>query len=555
MSDLASARPDLPEAWGNQFRGRKGVLLRLGAPAADIAAVYYNPAEGTVLTGVGLYNDPYSGAYIAPRDRAIRWNDAGYNRPLEDQFGVLKQNAVNGRHGFIFHEACWSLLEEASRPAAVPLARLYHVCASLPLPIEFDGVSWGHDYAGAAVANNETHFPWEDRFEGREFPGPDPVITANPYQVTIVDQILAEDPEDPPVPGHTSAISLPAASSGSDCFATLPGELCAEIAMCLPTADVLNTRLASRAFWPVFHSQQFWASRFTLESPDRPWLFEARPCGGSPRDWRWLYRRTNPLGKYPGLQNRQRIWGLIRSVRDILSLVWNGLPLDLAPVWRPDDTSLTSPAHRAEVTAHLWDRYKGDGLWNEFHNGCLLLRSQTIAIPDNLVRLTVSTVTMGDRAYIAGLSLTTAAGDTIRLGYSSSSAEQSCDVSELQGFRLAVGSRGIQALQCADAGGPGLESSWLGCLVDVPRTERLAAGYGRVVGLEAGFDASASQNITRSNRVCLLLISIQRRLVKWFSSLSSETRLPAPPTPRGGRNAIYETRQCGIPMYQRQLCA
>jgi hypothetical protein len=486
----------------------------------------------------------------------MRWNDAGYNSPLEDQFGVLKQDAVNGRHGFIFHEACWSLLEEASRPAAVPLARLYHVCASLPLPIHFGGVSWGHDYAGAAVADNETRFPWEDRFEGREFPEPDPVFTANPYRVAVVDQILAEDPKEPPVPGRTSLISLPAASSGSDCFATLPGELCAEIAMCLPTADVLNTRLASRAFWPVFHSQQFWASRFTLESPDRPWLFEARPCGSSPRDWRWLYRRTNDPGKYTGLQNRQRIWGLIRSVRDILALVWNGLPPDLAPVWRPD-TSSTSPARRTEVTAHLWDRYRWDGIWDEFYNGCLLLRSQTIAIPDNLVRLAVSTVTFGDRAYIAGLSLTTAAGDTIRLGYSSSSAEQSCEVSsELQGFRLAVGSRGIQALQCVYAGGrPGMESPWLGCLVDVPRTERLTAGYGRIVGLEAGFDASASQNITYPLKRSLLLIKFQHRLVKWFSSLFSETRLPAPPTPRGGRNAIYGIRQCGIPMYQHQLCA
>lgn len=482
--------------------------MPLSAPTTDISTVYSSPGEGVVLTGVGLYNDPYSGAYIAPRDRAMRWNDAGYSSPLEDQFGVLKQQPINGRHGFIFHEACWSLLEEASHPATVPLERLYQVCKSLPVPLYYEGVSWGHDYAGAAVADNETYFPWEDRFEAREFPEPDPVITANPYRVPVVDQILCEDPEEPPVPVYTSPTSLSAAESGSDCFASLPAELCAEIAMRLPTADALSARLASRAFWPVFHSQQFWASRFKLESIDRPWLFEARSGSSSPRDWRWLYRRTNDTGKYLGLQNRQRIWGLVQSVRDILALAWNELPSFLAPAWRPDPGSVSplAAARHTRVTAHLWNRYILDDSWDEFYNGCRLEWTRTIVIPDNLVRLAVSTVAFGDREYIAGLSLTTAAGDTIRLGYyNSSSQEHSCEISGFQGLRLAVGSRGIQALKWVNARGTSPESRWLGCLVDVPRTEHLAAGEGRIVGLELGFDASASRDIACSNGDLVLI--------------------------------------------------
>ncbi|KAL2157327.1 hypothetical protein VTH06DRAFT_6265 [Thermothelomyces fergusii] len=64
------------------------------------------------------------------------------------------------------------------------------------------------------------------------------------------------------------------------------------------------------------------------------------------------------------------------------------------------------------------------------------------------------------------MSLSTLAGDHIRLGYGSS-AEQSVDVSQIWGFRLAMGSRGLQD--------------------DVPQTDRLLV-LDRIVGLEAGFD-------------------------------------------------------------------
>ncbi|KAK4232674.1 hypothetical protein C8A03DRAFT_39743, partial [Achaetomium macrosporum] len=229
---LADWDPNSSETWANQFR-----------------ALCTGPG-GLLLTGVGLYNDPNNGVFSAPLDRNMRWSDAGYHESADIEFGVLTQPDFGGRHGFIFHDACWSLLEEASHPAPVSLQRLLEVCKSLPFTLDCRTLSWGHDFGGAAIVDNINYFPWEDRYDLRKFSKPDPVFSKNPYEVPGVDRILAEDPDQPP----TLTATTPSPQKPiRDCFASLPQELCTAIAMCLPTADVLRTRLASRAFWPVFY--------------------------------------------------------------------------------------------------------------------------------------------------------------------------------------------------------------------------------------------------------------------------------------------------------------
>jgi hypothetical protein len=134
-----------------------------------------------------------------------------------------------------------------------------------------------------------------------------------------------EDPQQSPAARADVVQSVTAAAEG-DCFAALPEELQLMIAVHLPTADFLNARLATRAFWRVFHEQQFWASRFKT-SGERSWLFEARSVRGK-RDWRRMYRTVHgPPASWSGLQNRLRIWGLIQGVLDVLNLVWNDPPL------------------------------------------------------------------------------------------------------------------------------------------------------------------------------------------------------------------------------------
>ena len=456
----------------------------LFASTADTRAVCTGP-EGLLLTGVGLYDDPNLGNFNAPLDRNTRWSDAGYQNSRANVFDVIHR-LFGVRYGIIFHDVCWSLLEEASlwHSSPVSLQRLLDVCNSLPIPPECLSLSWGHDSGGVAIADHINYFPWEDRYGIRELGREQhPVFSKNPYHTPGVDRILAEDPEQPPAFEQAAPSVSSQALTTTDCLASLPEQLCTAIAIYLPTADVFRARLASRAFWPVFYSQQFWASRFK-SSTDRSWLVEAR--NSSSRDWRWLYRRTNDAHISPGLCNRRRIWGLLQQVLDSQALVWRELPPTLPPRWLPDPV-LRGADYRTEATGLLWR--DGQKAGSKFHNGCQVFRTQSIAVPDTLGRLSVFTIAFGDGQYIVGMSLSSTAGDSVHLGYRFPS-QHSVELTQLRGLRLAMGSRGLRALQCI-TGPEDSEHPWLGSPDDAPQSERLAVND-HIVGLDVGFDVSAS---------------------------------------------------------------
>ncbi|TKW48683.1 hypothetical protein CTA1_11015 [Colletotrichum tanaceti] len=453
----ASVIADVPGnvSWSNQFRGLS------------------SSPKGIILTGVGLYDDPARGAFIAPVDPNGRWDDSTYESPEEDRFGAMSQGEVNGRHGFVFHEACWDLLEKAFHPRKVLLSRLFDICSSLPFPMNGVSIGWGHDYGGPVLVDHEHHFPWEeDRSADREYLEPDPVLNANPFEVPEVQHILTEAPELPP--SSTLSVSI-TVTPGRDPFHILPGEIRSVIAMNLPTPDFLNLRLASRVFWTVFDSQQFWASRFRDVS-DRSWLFEARDGAQPPRDWRWLYRRTNDARIGPGLRNRVRIWNLAQKIVEILGFRWVDTGVASSP--KPESSRWV------HLAADIWEQPAGSA-YSLFDRGCRLFHKHRIAIVDDLTRLSVSCIQVGDTKYVAGLKLATAAGNTRRqVGYWST-REQSVEISEIRGFRAAVGSRGVQALQCIT--GASDTQHWIGSPEGSPKTQRLGVD-GRVTELEVGFD-------------------------------------------------------------------
>ncbi|KAL2145257.1 hypothetical protein VTI28DRAFT_7625 [Corynascus sepedonium] len=222
--DSDVAFPFSETQWANQFR-----------------ALLHTP-DGLLLTGVGIYEGLNSAGFCAPFDKDMHWSDAGFESSDDNSFAVLPDPDFRGRHGIVFHDACWRLLEAALRPASVSLQRLFDVCSSLPVPRNCRAPTWGHDLGGAVVIDKNVHFPWEGRYDVPEAITPDPVFSKNPSQVPGVDHLLAEDPQQPPV--ATQSTRSPRAVV-LDCFTSLPGELCVAIAILLPTADVLHACLAS----------------------------------------------------------------------------------------------------------------------------------------------------------------------------------------------------------------------------------------------------------------------------------------------------------------------
>ncbi|KAK4124506.1 hypothetical protein N657DRAFT_680482 [Parathielavia appendiculata] len=186
-------------------------------------------------------------ASMTPSDRNKRWSDAGFKPSDCNGFTPLPQPDFRGKHGIVFQDACWSLLEAVLDLAQLSLRRLFDVCNSLPVSQKCRAPTWGHGFGGAIVVDKIHHFPWEGRHELSEstLAKPHPVFRRNPYQVPGVDRLLDEDPQQPPA---ATQLARPPRALALDCFALLAEELCAAIAMLLPTADVLRACLASRAF-------------------------------------------------------------------------------------------------------------------------------------------------------------------------------------------------------------------------------------------------------------------------------------------------------------------
>jgi len=66
----------------------------------------YSSHEGISISGIGCYDDPSDGIWIAPPLQHMRWDDHGYTKEARDKIPVMKQPPENNRHGYIVHDAC-----------------------------------------------------------------------------------------------------------------------------------------------------------------------------------------------------------------------------------------------------------------------------------------------------------------------------------------------------------------------------------------------------------------------------------------------------------------
>ncbi|KAH7175925.1 F-box domain-containing protein [Dactylonectria macrodidyma] len=434
----------------------------------NLFRILYSSEEQVAVTGVGFLYDADVFTWVAPLDFGARW-DTSESRV---DIGVGRQHPANGRHGFPFHEACWSLLEKVYSPRPIPQKQLFEVCRSLPFSDQLNCLTWGHDYEGLISANND-QYPYVDLFVDQGLGR----ARNDPYLVPEIQQLPYEAPTQPD-------ISTKLVSKSADIFAKLPLEIITSISLHLPTADYLNTRLVSPSFHPVFHIQRFWASRF-LPNADRSWVFESQNwekiC-----DWRWLYHRTAD-GTY-GMKNRKRVWQLAEKVKEILSSEWT----------EPMSYSI------ADATEVNWLEASANTLTDArlprhgFIGGCRQFHHRHVSIPpDQLSHLAFSLIRPGDGTYITGIRLVLARGEIIQLGYMAEE-ERVLNIACLTGFNLAIGPRGIQGIQCiSDNDG---ESPWVGCPDDVPRTERLRF-VGPITGIKASFDGYKMVRLGATGRI------------------------------------------------------
>ena len=395
-----------------------------------------------MLTGVGRYDPVGARIFVAPSDPTLRWDSPEPAQSPPARFGAMMQPPFDSRYGFVFHDACWSLLETAYHPGPVPLLRLYDVCMSLPFMSHASYLSWEHDYAGLILVYQDPDFPWLPEETGIDFApeNDDPTVTFadfNPFDVPEIESLLHAPPDSPP---HSSVLTGRTAGTSNDCFHRIPLELCTEIAKNLSVADFRKARLASRALSTVFHSQSFWASQFK-RAGDRSWLFEAY-SPSPPPDWRSLFRRTADSRLTPALRNRKRVWGLIMRLKQVMDLEYCESPPPSSPP-SPDEAFWDHASVRMEGC-------NSGPLIGEVCRKVKLIETGIIRQPS---QFTFFFVFVGDVQYICGFQLTTLSGERLELGYRSNSFSHIKEIPSFRALRVAVRTRGITAIQiCGDDG-------------------------------------------------------------------------------------------------------
>ena len=456
-------------SWLREFRASE--YATSNAKVSLLMPSVYSDPLGAFVSGVGCRDDLGIHTWIAPSDPDMRWDDEGYLFPASDELPVMRQGPINGRHGFILHDACWHLLQRVFQPGEIPLERLVEVCESLPFPLRGNGISWGHDYGGLHFLDNLNYYPWEDRLL-EECHNAETLLYAksNPYDVPEIPTLLAARLDHP--------TELPLDGKASDCFSSLPWEILEAIAATLSTGDALSLRLVSQAFLPLLSSATFWASRFEA-CADRGFIFETWRSREI-IDWMSLYRLTGRTHGPSGLQNRRRVWDLARQLKNINSL------------HRADNLTMTN---LGENNAPLrWSKVAGDvkdevayRYPKNFNEGCRIFGTHLAPIPEGLSKIGFSISSLANVTYIAGVRLMTQKSPDICLGFVSESKEVIKELTALRGFVLAVGSRGIHALQVVSQDAS--LSEWVGCPTTSPITKCLAH-FDSIAGLEVKFDVS-----------------------------------------------------------------
>ena len=235
-------------------------------------------------------------------------------------------------------------------------------------------------------------------------------------------------------PPARTGISLPACREPSrDPFTQLPADVLHATMTLLPSRDVCNSRLASRALASVSHPselpQTFYASRFAGDH-EMAFFLAGRAWGegesSRKMDWRSLYSNVRSslqvicsLSKdgHDGMRNRRRIWSSVQFIAGPLRLKIGQHYARLGETFAPPPASALYQPGPCICTQRLFRNYSLDPQASE--DVLRLLEAWDLVFPTCIspcsTRVIVSFITFNCMRYMSGLTAETSSkgGDSM----------------------------------------------------------------------------------------------------------------------------------------------
>ncbi|KAL3456632.1 hypothetical protein BJX64DRAFT_296528 [Aspergillus heterothallicus] len=434
---------------------------------AQVRAVYPTDlATGDIaITGRGVIRTRVD--FYAPLDESLT--------ELDVEAGSLEGwqlcGPADSRWAFGFHDACWRLLLlrlRLDRPhSTIEIAKsLFRLLYCTPC-IESSSFYFGHDYLGAAETQKAAGRP--------KAVDPSTHFYADPCTISSLDELCTG--EDYVVLqsgqlriGHRTASSCKDAkvrAPGHRVFGALSYELKLEILSYLSFQELLTARLVCRDLSlladPHSLPQSYWKSRFLL-GQEADFLF---PNLTRKRDWATLFLRIKAALRAGNLHlnNRRRLRQLLEPIASLIErdTVYQDYPAGLVLSPTNDKDTFCYLVHSSESQSILhclqtisfasgeMTHVSADSLLKEgcrvlYHRAC-----QLMAVADEtLGRIGVSTVQVGARTFISGISMLSLTGsESLRcLGYRDPTNEKWIEIpptTYLEVIWVAFSSEGLTA--------------------------------------------------------------------------------------------------------------
>jgi hypothetical protein len=418
--------------------------------------------------------------------------------PLTTNYGHVPPLSIPTKSGYPIHNSCWDILTRVCANATVPPdpQAILDLCRSFPL--DWDCISWGHDYGGVKLHRKDEgrhHMYLRMERTSAEYQASehDPCVISelrhlslqlssvslasevswsrllHSYRsqegcASIIDWDLITQLED--MQRRENTISVSIKSHQDDPFAVLPVETRMDILLYLSSTDVTSIRHASPCYASTTLPESFWRSRFG-PNKEFEYVTEPPPHQLGPIRWQLWYllnKKLRSLDSSQSAVNSKRVWGLARY---LCSLIYQRL-------YNVNILSVSALFSLGYIDAGSY----GSNNWFTFSAGCNILDYQVIEPPKDLCKVLISCTSLAGNTYVSGLRFMSTLGADDDLGYffandnftaTWSDGRQECRY--IQGLVLAVDDRGIRGLSILSRSGE--PSEWIGEYEDIPK-RRLA---------------------------------------------------------------------------------